>query len=60
VVTPADLVLLKLHAGGPQDAWDVTQLLAAVGADAVVPRVEAQLSRLPVEARALWDRVRRG
>jgi hypothetical protein len=60
VVTPADLVLLKLHAGGPQDAWDVTQLLSAVGADALVPHVEAQLSRLPVEARALWDRIRRG
>jgi hypothetical protein len=55
VVSAADLVLLKLYAGGPQDAWDVDQLLD------VDPRlaaaVEARLSLLPAECTALWRRI---
>jgi hypothetical protein len=58
VATPADLVLLKLFAGGSQDAWDIEQLLAAVGADAVTTSVEAALPGLPPEAAALWVRIR--
>src|SRR5438552_7153180 len=27
VARAADLILLKLYAGGPQDAWDIEQLL---------------------------------
>jgi len=60
VVTPGDLVLLKLHAGGPQDAWDVTQLLAARGRAELGAAVEANLPRLPAEARALWLAIQRG
>lgn len=57
VATPADLVLLKLFAGGPQDAWDIEQLLGAVGRASVTPLVEATLPRLPPEAAELWERI---
>lgn len=54
VVSAADLVLLKLYAGGSQDKWDIEQLLAA-GAEAEVrEQVEARLSDLPPRSRALW------
>lgn len=53
---PADLVLLKLYAGGPQDAWDIAQLLDA--APAIEPLVEASLGGLPAECAALWRRIR--
>jgi hypothetical protein len=57
VVAPADLVLLKLFAGGPQDAWDVEQLLAAADRPAIARAVEAELPRLPADAAALWRRI---
>jgi len=41
VVRAADLVLLKLYAGGPQDAADVRLVLAALGREAIGPEVEA-------------------
>lgn len=55
VATPADLVLLKLYAGGPQDAWDIDQLLDAVPGleESVVPT----LGVLPAECVALWRRI---
>jgi hypothetical protein len=56
VVEAADLVLLKLFAGGPQDAWDVDQLLDVD--DAIAQRVEARLPDLPPECGALWARIR--
>jgi hypothetical protein len=56
VARPADLVLLKLYAGGAQDAWDVAQLLAA-GEHALVAEVEAGLADLPDDARRLWRRI---
>lgn len=57
VVECEDLVLLKLYAGGPQDAWDVDQLLT--GDPALASRVEPRLAALPESARALWARVLR-
>ena len=57
VAAPADLVLLKLYAGGPQDAWDVTQLLDAGDRPKLVAEVEAGLAALPDESRRLWSRV---
>jgi len=57
VVTRADLALLKLFAGGPQDAWDLHQLLASGERGALVAEVEGRLGRLPPEAAALWRKV---
>lgn len=58
VARVADLILLKLYAGGPQDAWDVIQLLEGPDRETLEREVEAELARLPAEARHLWDRVR--
>jgi hypothetical protein len=53
-------VLLTLYAGGPQDAWDVEQLLAAADRPAITGAVEAQLPRLPADAAVLWQRIAQG
>jgi hypothetical protein len=58
-VTAADLILLKLYAGGPQDAWDVVQLLALDTGRSVAAQVEARLDVLPDDARRLWTVVTR-
>jgi hypothetical protein len=50
----ADLALLKLYAGGLQDAWDVLQLLASGDAVAMRREVELRLPSLPEGCRALW------
>jgi hypothetical protein len=52
-----DLILLKLFAGGPQDAWDIAQLLDTEERDAVVAGVDARIGELPDDARALWVRI---
>jgi hypothetical protein len=57
VVTAPDLVLLKLHAGGAKDAWDIGELLEEADAD-LVAQVETNLAELPDDARALWQRLR--
>jgi hypothetical protein len=55
VVRASDLIVLKLYAGGPQDAWDVDQLLDAVpGLEA---EVDAALDALPAECATLWRRI---
>jgi len=59
VAAAADLILLKLYAGGPQDAWDIDQLLAVGDRAALVTEVERSLGALPREAHELWNRVRR-
>ncbi|HTF34813.1 MAG TPA: hypothetical protein VK714_14090 [Myxococcota bacterium] len=51
-----DLILLKLYAGGPQDAWDIDQLLDVD--PSVVTDVEATLGSLPEECTLLWRRIR--
>ncbi|MBP1620196.1 MAG: hypothetical protein H6Q02_963 [Acidobacteria bacterium] len=60
VASVADLVLLKLYAGGPQDAWDVHQLLAAEGRAELVAAVDRGLAELPEECFALWRRILAG
>jgi hypothetical protein len=55
LVRPADLVLLKLYAGGAQDAWDVHQLLDAV--PGIEADVDAGLAELPAECATLWRRI---
>jgi hypothetical protein len=59
VVRPAGLVLLKLHAGGPKDAWDIRALLEVLDDPAEVEaEVERVVPRLPAAARHLWSRLR--
>jgi hypothetical protein len=58
-VTTADLILLKLAAGGPQDAWDIGRLLK-VASKTVAGEVEERLPDLPQDARDLWQRIRSG
>ena len=60
VVRAADLVLLKLYAGGLQDAWDVQQLLARPFRDDLIHEVELRLPDLPARCQELWEKVRRG
>jgi hypothetical protein len=54
VVTAADLVLLKLYAGGIQDRWDIQQLLAGPDRDEIVAAVGREIERLPPRCRQLW------
>lgn len=57
VVTIADLVVLKLYAGGSQDAWDIEQLLAAGDEDLIRAAVDPIVAELPLDARTLWNRL---
>jgi hypothetical protein len=59
VARAAALVLLKLHAGGPKDAWDIRALFE-VSSDVagLEAEVDAVVSRLPGDARQLWSRLR--
>jgi hypothetical protein len=57
VLRPADLVLLKLYAGGPQDAWDIAQLLFVADRQTLVREVEGHLAALPAAAVSLWRRI---
>lgn len=60
VVRAADLTLLKLYAGGPQDAWDVQQLLARPFREDLIREVESRLPELPEEGRDLWKKILQG
>lgn len=53
----ADVILLKLFAGGPQDAWDVHQALA-VGGPNVRDEVEQHVGALPRDAQELWETIK--
>ena len=59
VVDRADLVLLKLFAGGPQDLLDVRLLLAADAGD-LAATVQSRLRQAPPSLRRLWKRTRPG
>lgn len=52
-----DLVLLELYAGGPQDRWDIAQLLSTQARADLVAEVQAALPQLPNDCRLLWERV---
>jgi hypothetical protein len=58
VATAADLVLLKLYAGGPSDRWDIEQLLGGDDRTALVAEVESRLTGLPADCRTLWGHFR--
>lgn len=57
VVDAAGLMLLKLYAGGSQDAWDIEQLLGAGDRAELTAAVDAEIVHLPQPARDLWTRV---
>ena len=55
VVQRADLILLKLYAGGSQDRWDIEQLLAVDSGSGTVATVNARIESLPARCRDLWS-----
>lgn len=57
VTRAADLILLKLYAGGPQDAWDIHQLLAGPSREELINEVELHIGELPERCSALWGRI---
>jgi hypothetical protein len=57
VVRAADLILLKLFAGGAQDAWDIQQLLEGDDRDELIAEVKMLLPDLPAQAAKLWRRI---
>jgi len=55
VVSAPEFVLLKLYAGGTQDAWDIDQLLDV---DPVIEaRVEELVTALPADSIRLWHQI---
>lgn len=60
VVRAADLALLKLYAGGPQDAWDIQQLLARPFGEGLIREVETRLAELPERCQDLWRKILQG
>ena len=59
-VQARDLIALKLFAAGAQDAWDVVQLLAGPGRDALIAEVSADIDDLPAHCRGFWERILTG
>ncbi len=59
VVTAPDLILLKLYAGGSQDAWDIEQLLGGPARGALIREVERHVSVLPPDGVSLWHALAR-
>ena len=58
VARAAGLILLKLHAGGPKDAWDIRSLLeASRNETALRSEVEEALPAVGAEANRLWVRL---
>lgn len=57
ILGAADLILLKLYAGGPQDAWDILQMLDGPDRETLITAVEKELSRLPERCSSLWKRL---
>ena len=58
VVAVADLILLKLYAGGTQDQTDIRLLLATPPGMDARETVDTAVAALPRDARALWRRLR--
>lgn len=58
VADAPDTVLLKLYAGGPQDLWDIHQLLDTPAGNEIAAEAEIRLADLPAETRRAWDRIR--
>ena len=60
VASASSLVLLKLYAGGPKDAWDIRALLESQDEpDALRADVDERVESMPAECRRLWARLRK-
>ena len=60
VVDRVGFILLKVYAGGPQDLWDVEQLLAITSdRQALTATVDERVADLPPRCRDLWRRITR-
>ncbi len=57
VVGKVDLILLKLYAGGPQDLWDISQLILSTPHGTLILEVEKALEGMPPHFRTVWSRV---
>jgi len=55
VVRAADLVLLKLYAGGSQDRWDIEQLIAIDTDRRIGSEVDSRVGELPARCAAMWN-----
>lgn len=58
VVDAADLILLKLYAGGSQDRWDIEQLLALDTGGRIARTVDERAGALPPRMREIWSALR--
>ena len=57
VVQVADLILLKLYAGGSQDRWDIEQLVA-LHTSTVSEAVDDRVTALPADCQRQWKLLR--
>lgn len=60
VARAADIILLKLYAGGSQDAWDIQQILATDDRESLISEVDEDIAELPAESAFLWRKILRG
>lgn len=58
IAEAADLVLLKLYAGGSQDRWDIEQLLVISSREDIAQVVDVRVAALPQRSRDLWRQLR--
>jgi hypothetical protein len=56
VADKLDLVLLKLYAGGPQDLWDISQLLSSEQSKDMENKVSKALEQLPADFGSAWTK----
>ncbi len=57
VVGKVDLILLKLYAGGPQDLWDIRQLLDCENSETLRLEIESALREAPPSLQTAWSKV---
>jgi len=59
IVDEVGLILLKIYAGGPQDRWDIEQLLAiAPDRQRLTELIDERVVSLPPRTHRLWDRIK--
>ena len=58
VVEAADLILMKLYAGGAQDKWDIEQLLGVHTDAGMLAAVDERIGALPQHSRDMWVTLR--